>query len=215
MEKEKISTTKLTEKYIEGHPYIKETLKQGLINYSSLARQIADDLEIKKQSSFDAILVASRRYAEKIKLDGKLEEKIIKLLNGSKLEIKNKIGVVIVSQHIPFSQLTKIVDEFIEQGETFQLIQGTKTVTIIIPDNFLEKVEKNFAGTVVSSRKGLVQITIKTSPDIEIIPGVVGYLYSLFAQNGINIFETMSSWAETLIIIDEKDLPKAMEILKF
>lgn len=215
MEKKKINTTKLTEKYIEERPFLKESLKKGLINYSALARTIANDLKISNKSSFDAVLVASRRYVDKIKTDRNLEERIMHILKNGKIEIKNKIGVMVVSQHVPFSQIIKLAEELMQKEETFHLMQGSKTFTLIMPQDFLEKTEKMFRNEIISTHKNLVQIILKTSPEIENIPGVVGYLYSLFAQNGINIFEEMSSWQDTLVMIEEKDLPKAMEILKF
>ena len=46
-EKKEINITKETENYIRDHPSIKDCLKKGLINYSSLSRKIGD--EKKKQ----------------------------------------------------------------------------------------------------------------------------------------------------------------------
>jgi len=43
--------------YIEGRPSIKDCLKKGLINYSSLTRQIIKDLGI-TEDDFDATLIA-------------------------------------------------------------------------------------------------------------------------------------------------------------
>ena len=54
--------TKLTEHYISEHPSIKDALKKGLINYSKLTRQIAEDMDIELKKNFDAILIACRRY---------------------------------------------------------------------------------------------------------------------------------------------------------
>ena len=43
----------------------------------------------------------------------------------------------------------------------------------------------------------------------------MGYLYSLFGENGINIIETMSTWTDTLFVIEEKDVGRVMGILRF
>jgi len=39
-----MNITKLSEKYINEHPSIKDCVRKGLINYSSLTRQIASEL---------------------------------------------------------------------------------------------------------------------------------------------------------------------------
>ncbi len=49
-----------------------------------------------------------------------------------------------------------------------------------------------------------------------LISGVaISYLTSLFYENGVNILEFLSCWTDTLFIIDEKDLNKAINFLKF
>ena len=59
--------TKLTEGYIAEHPFVKDCLKKGLINYSSLTRQICQDLNLDPRKNFDAILIACRRFYNKVK----------------------------------------------------------------------------------------------------------------------------------------------------
>ena len=56
--------TKITENYIRTHPAIKQSIKNNIINYSKLARLISKEKNIK---NFDAILIACRRYYDKIK----------------------------------------------------------------------------------------------------------------------------------------------------
>ena len=62
-----MNTAELTEQYIESHKSIKDCLKHGIINYSSLSRKISRDLRIEKKSSKDAILIAAIRYTKKVK----------------------------------------------------------------------------------------------------------------------------------------------------
>ena len=66
--------TELTEQYLAEHPSIKDCLKNGIINYSKLSRKIAKELNIEKETSIEAILIACRRYEMKIKEEKQLEE---------------------------------------------------------------------------------------------------------------------------------------------
>ena len=94
------TTTELTEKYLSEHPSIKDCLKHGIINYSKLSRKIAKELNIEKETSIEAILIACRRYEAKLKDEKILENKIIDILKRSELEIKNRIVVAIIDKKI-------------------------------------------------------------------------------------------------------------------
>lgn len=48
---------------------------------------------------------------------------------------------------------------------------------------------------------------------LETVSGVVASVYRLFAMNDINIREEMSCWTDIMIIIDEQDIGKAMQVL--
>ncbi|PJB74401.1 MAG: hypothetical protein CO092_04565, partial [Candidatus Aenigmarchaeota archaeon CG_4_9_14_3_um_filter_37_18] len=50
--------------YIKNKPYIKESLEEGIVNLSSLARQIQKDLGLK---NFEAVKAALRRLSEGMK----------------------------------------------------------------------------------------------------------------------------------------------------
>ena len=209
-----MNAAKSAKGFIDMHPVIKECIAKGLINYSELARQVIAQQGL-KGSDFDAVLVAVRRHAEKAKLRGSNEAAILGLFRKSRLEIKDNVCSIVLDESVPFSFLTKLIGEINEKQEPCHLIQGSRTFTLVTSQEFLPKIEKLFAGKVISAKKNLVQVVLRTGKEIESTPGVAAYLYGLFAEHGINIVETMSSWTETLIVLDEKDLGRAMETLKF
>ena len=98
----KQTTAELTNKYINNHPHIKNCLKRGLINYSALARHIAKELGIEKQSSKEAILMAASRIHDKLKKELAREKDITTLLSKSEIEIKNKIIVFVIEKNIDY-----------------------------------------------------------------------------------------------------------------
>ena len=209
------NTTALTEEYIKGHPSIKDCLIKGVINYSALSRMIADDLELKKNTSKDAILIAARRLKDKIKKQQPNEDGILKLLKSGEIEAKNKIFRMIVEKGYITEDFLALEKEIRKEKGAFYAIEGTKTITIISSMRYLDKIKENFSRNIIDTKKNLVMIIINTSETIEEITGVISYLYSLFAENGINIVDTMSCWTDTILVIEEKDLSKAMELLKF
>jgi hypothetical protein len=105
--------------------------------------------------------------------------------------------------------------KIISRGEIFRLVESLSAVTIVTSEDFIDDVKKNFSGSILKENKGLVEVTLKTSKDIETIPGVMAQLYSMIAEAGINIVETMSCWTDTIFIFEEKDLAKVMDVLRF
>mgnify|MGYP001159448261 FL=1 len=210
-----VNITKLTEDYIAQHPSIKDCLKKGMINYSSLTRQICGDLNLELKKNFDAILIACRRYHRKVSKEAVLENKIIKILKGSKLEVKNKIVVVLVEKDIYYGHLIELQKEIKKKSELFHIIEGSNTITVITSYEFLSFVKRLFKNKIIKINENLAEVILKSSKDMEKTLGVIAYLSTLLAENGINIIETMSTWTDTLFVIDEKDIAKVMGLLRF
>ncbi len=210
-----MNITKLTEKYIREHPSIKDCVRKGLINYSALTRKISKELNLDLNKNFDAILIACRRYFGKVNKEAVLEERILGLLKKSKVEVKNKIIAVIVEKNIYIDHLLDLEKEVKKKADVFHIIEGSTSITIITGEEYLQKIKKLFKTKIIKENKNLVEIIVKSPSELENIPGVVGYLYSLFGENGINITETMSTWTDTLFVIEEKDIAKVMEVLRF
>lgn len=194
------STAEQTTDYIKEHPHIKSCLKKGLINYSALARLISKELNIDKKTSKEAILIAARRFQQKIKKEFGYDRDIKKLLSTSEIEVKNKINVYVVDKNVKVDAIT---------------LEGSENNTVIVSDKNKCLIEKKFKNSIIKKHTDLVLIIIKSSKDIESIPGVVAYITSLFSENGVNIVEFLSCWTDTLFVIEAKDLHKAIEFLKF
>ena len=209
------TTTELTQRYLEEHPSIKDCLKNNIINYSKLSRKIATELKIDKKTSIEAILISCRRYEAKLKNKNTLEKKILDILKNSELEIKNKIIVTVINRKNYTNTLNEIEKKTRQNEDSFYAIEGTKVFTIITSEKYLQDLKNLFNKNIKKISKNLVLITLKHPTDMETTPGVVSYLYSIFAEHGINIVETMSCWTDTIFIISEEDIPKIMKHLKF
>ena len=208
------TTTELTENYLIEHPSVKDCLKKGIINYSRLARKIGKELGIEKRSSMEAILIACRRFALKIKTEPVLEEKILTILKKSELEIKNKIAAVILNKRASFDAFPQLEAKARKTGDVFYFIEGSTVFTVIASEKYLEELQKLFRRDIVKVSKKLAMVTLKSPEDLENTPGVVSYLYSLVSEQGINIVETMSCWTDTIFIIEEKDLSALLGVLR-
>ena len=209
------STAELTAKYILEHHDIKSCLKKDLINYSSLARLIAKELKVEKKTSMEAILVAARRFSQKLEKEVQNDNKIRELLKNSELEIKNKISVFVLDKDIDVERVGSLQTVVKKEKGTFYLIEGSHTYTLIVQEKYDEKVKKLFVAHVVKENKNLALITFKTPKEIENTIGTISYLTALFSENNVNIVELLSCWTDTLFVVDAADVPKTMSFLKF
>src|SRR3989338_2397549 len=132
--------TKITEDYIKNSPFIKQALKNNLVNYSKLARLISKEKNI---GNFDAILAACRRYYYRLKKSDYLPP-VMDLLKGSKLSIRDKIIVVILEPDTFFKEILQLQKEVEDKNEIMHVIRGANAITLITTEDFLGDIERRF-----------------------------------------------------------------------
>ena len=210
-----MSITKLAEKYILEHPSVKDCLKNDIINFSSLSRKIASDMNLGRRKNFDAILIACRRFQGKLKNEEGLERKILSILKKSKIEIKNKMIAVVLEKDAYSGHLDSLEREIKKKKDIFRIIESISAITVITSEDFLQPIKRYFKNKIIVENKNLVEITIKSPEEIETTPGAYAYLCSLFGENNINVVETLSCWTDTIFLIKEEDAGKVINLMKF
>lgn len=190
----------IVEKYIDSHQCAKDSLKKGLINYSALARQIIDDLKLKKED-FDAILIGCRRYKQKTK-DDAFEAKVKSVIKNLKLTIKNKITGLTFDKNNFFD-----IKEMKNQG--YLLLSSVKD-TIFVSQDESEKIEKELKSKWIEEKDNLALLSLKNDE-----AGLaLSTIFTLFQNHKVEILSSAFSGSELDIIIDEKDLSNAIDVLR-
>jgi len=201
---QKESVAERTRAYIDAHPSIKDCISKDLINYSSLARQIMKDRGIKNE---EAVMIACRRYAVKLaKRDH--ERDILRILAGSRLEVKTKICIVTAKNDWTVLQrLETVFQKFINEKAIMQVIQGAQAITVIADEKLKSEVV-NAVGreNILKVRQDLVEITVKSPERIVETSGVFAFLASNLAENNVNVVETVSCYTDTIFIVNEADM---------
>jgi hypothetical protein len=208
---QKESVAERTRAYIDAHPSVKDCIAKDLINYSSLARMIMKDLDIKNE---EAVMIACRRYAQKLARKDH-EGEILSILADSRLEVKTKICIVTASNDWAVLQrLERLFAKLINQKALMQVIQGAQAITIIADEKLRSEVVTEVGeGNVLKVREDLVEITVKSPQRIGETSGVFSYLASNLAEQGVNIVETVSCYTDTIFIVHEKDMIPAYSLL--
>ncbi|MFH1246893.1 MAG: ACT domain-containing protein [Candidatus Micrarchaeota archaeon] len=184
--------------YVKRSPFLRETLREKLVNYSALARKIAFTvLHDKRKTS--AVKMALVRIVEKMKKsDHNLEASIFEILNQSTISIRNKVAVVITC-----SQL---------RGISYLSYAESKNVfTYVVEETELEQLKKT--KSVLRVVDNLNLIAIHSPVELEETPGVIAHLLGALASEGINVVEAISCYTDTLLLVRQPDTIQAYEIL--
>lgn len=88
-----MSTAAKVELYISKRPYIREALAEGVVNYSSLARKIKEEKEIKSEAAAKAAISRYEKVVARQKSQRKKE--MIKILENTSINIQSNVEVVL------------------------------------------------------------------------------------------------------------------------
>ena len=184
--------------YIKRRPILKASIKENIVNFSSLARKISIEL-FGNTKKVNAIKMALVRHSKKLfQIQENLEDQILNVLRKSSLTIKTKVSVLISSREIPSLKYLSYVE-------------SSGSITYIVEDNELEKIKKSKFS--LNTETTLNLIVVHSPPSIEETPGVISYLIDSLSSEGINIVEFVSCYTDTLLVIRQADTSRAQEIL--
>lgn len=196
--------------YIAARPAVHECLRRGLINHSALTRLIAKSLQTRKRT---AILAACQRYAAQQRHYQSAERRIMVLLRAMKLRVERDVAVVVVEPKGYASLLADVQQEVAAANEDMSTLVSSRSCTVILPQRFVSSLLSKAKGSVIKSSLHLAKITLELDERLERTPGVVAHIYGLLAHFGINIVEELSCWTDVVLVLQERDLPRVLELL--
>ncbi len=214
--KKSSSIANVVRDFVISHPFLRECLILGVINYSALARYLLS--ELKKygyETSLGAIKMSLIRLKEELKkIHTSLNAKIRKIIASSVIELQTDLVVISVYRNVVLPKITQVT-KIMENARFFQLTQGTITFTIIaakeVSRDVIELLGKE---NIVEYLDNQTAIIIVSPEEITKTPGVVALISSVLASNGINITQIISCYRETIIVCDRKEASKAYSILE-
>ena len=196
--------SELVRLYIKRRPFLKEIIREGIVNYSSLARKISIELygNSKKENQFvNAIKMALVRLTGKIiEKEENLEGKILNVLKRSSLTIRSKVAVVIATKEI-------------EKLKYYSYAESKGTITYIVDEKELEKLDKNHKRSILTTEINLNLVSVHSPIELEETPGVIAHILQSLASEGINVVEFVSCYTDTNFVVKQADTKIAYEIL--
>lgn len=207
-----LSIAKIVREIVDEDLTIQDSLQRKYGNYSGIARMIKKDVEkiTKNDVKNEAIITALKRLSFSYKEDSpKTHEIIAKTImnvrtNLSKLSVeKNKNNESKIRQVIMKSE-----------EEVIQISQGISAITIIYDTSmrklFLKKFRKQ---EILEDHEDLAAIILHSPTEFISTPGCAFSFYSQLAKRKINIEDTVSSYTDTVIVVELEDVGTAFSAL--
>ena len=208
----------VVENYIKSKPFLQSALAQGIINLTSLSRNIKEDIEkeLGKDVRNGAIVMALKRLSAE--LEFRATHRILKVLkNIGEITVRSSLTdyTFLVSDTI-LNKQAKLLQEINTNKDVFYTSsRGVNETNIVISNSLNELVESLFKDEKMTQKEdNLSSISVKLPEDNVRIPGIYYFIFQRLAWEGIIINEVISTTNEFTIIVDEDQIDKAFKVMK-
>ena len=204
--------------YIKTKPFLSTALSQGIINLTSLAREIQPNIEkgLRKPAKSGAIVMALKRISESLEFVS--THKILGVLkNIGDITVRSSLVdySFSISESLLFSQgkLLSKIENFKDVFYTSS--RGVAESNIIVSKNISHFVDELFQKEICNSKtENLSSITIKLPEENVTIPGIYYFIFQRLSWEGVNLNEVISTSNEFTILMDESQVNIAFGVIK-
>lgn len=208
--------TNQVENYINNKPYLLTSLSRGIINLTSLAREMQDELEIAlgKEVKIGAIVMSLKRLTEEIsfKMNLKMEDV---LKNLGEITVRSSLSefTFIVSKTIYENQVM-VLKELDNSDAFFTSSRGVSELNIVISTSYKSIVLKHFAKEKqILTQDNLASITIKLPEENTKTSGLYYFFFQKLAWEKVVVKEVISTTNEFTLIVSENDVELAFKVI--
>ena len=204
--------------YVKTKPYLSSALSQGIINLTSLARQIQPDIEksLKKPARSGAIVMALKRISDNEEFLS--THRIVSVLkNLGDITVRSALTDYCfkLTDTLLLAQ-AKFLTEIKDRNDVFYTSsRGVGESNIVVSSNISYFVEEIFKDeTCIDKLKNLSAITVKLPTENVKIPGIYYFIFQRLSWEGVNISEVISTSNEFTILMNEESVNVAFEVIK-
>ncbi len=218
MNEENITVAKAVRKVVLKHPSIIDSLVLGVGNYSQICRYIYDEVVAELgglNPTLYAMKMALKRFVEELRKSKEInEENISNVISNSQLEMINDV-ILFTFRRKFFSEIFTSVLRELGEGHFIHFTQGKRAVTVVMDRVAYNKVHRYIKSEfLIETLKDQSAVILVSPHEIIYTPGVVNYITSTLYYNGINITQIISSYVDTIIIVDKKDGVKTYSLIE-
>ena len=208
----------VVEHYIKKKPFLQSALAQGIINLTSLSREIRPEIEVQlgKEVRNGAIVMALKRLSDD--LEFRATHRIVKVLKDiGEITVRSSLTdfTFLVSETILQKQ-GKLLEEVHRNQDVFYTSsRGVNELNIVVSNSLNAVVEELFKGERLSQKaEELASITVKLPAENVSVPGIYYFIFQRLAWEGIVLYEVISTTNEFTILVDEDQVDTAFKVIK-
>lgn len=200
-----VSISHVVEDIVKHRPYLSESLAAGIINVSSLARQLQPDVEkaLQKEVNTGAIVMALNRLApylqvrEQVQLNKLLSNMGDIILRSNLCDYTFKNSPTLLDCHI------EVLKNLVKNDEIFYtMVQGVFETNLVISDMMESLITDYFKDELcLFKQRGLSSVTLKLPKGNSMQAGFYYTIMKELSWEGINLTEVISSTNEFTVVV--------------
>ncbi|MCE4600002.1 MAG: ACT domain-containing protein [Desulfurococcales archaeon] len=206
------NAAELVRERITRDPCLSDCLARGIVNISELARQIAREIRETRRVEVNpaAAKIALHRLAKKLK--GTMRSRVEEVLSKSTIIIHDSVTILTFPGHLMPKALS-VTSQVAENARFIQVTQGFKQVTLVVSSEDVDYIVSRI-GKPLERIDEQTAVVMVSPEDIITTPGVIAYITSYLAGNGVNITQIISCYVDTIIVVDSRDALKTYNLLR-
>lgn len=194
---------------------IYDCIKMGLINYTSLAIKLQEEVESQVGCPVNpnTIVVAIKRYADSFEKKDDMQNETV--LKNARLSLTDGIvDIKFSSDDFDMTDAVDLMDRFMKIDPDYEFFRSTDSFRFLTEDiSDIRKILESFSSHRNFFQDGLAKITIHI-PESEHSSDVVSYVSEILHDNGIELFNAFFGQDYIVVVLHEKDAPRAYQILR-
>jgi len=208
------SISRIVQELIDKDISIQHALEKGYGNYSAIARMLKPMVEeiLGKKVKLESVITAVKRARVTYKPAYHLD--VTSVIADSTINLRTDVAKISIEKtKRNMDTVRKMLTGF-SQDEYVQIVEGMRTLTLIFDQKLIERIKSNFSlENVLGEKNNLVAIIITSPQKIVETPGCITSFYNALSRLHINIEETLSCSTETIMVLQLKDVGKALAAL--
>jgi len=212
----KSNIAEIVREEIESTPFMRDAIRNGIINYSALARRLLPIVKSKtERASEEAVIIAIRRYSEGQKQEP-ISETLRKVFADSTLSLKGDVvDVSLARAPKVFSAIDDLAREIKwDEGEIMFLTQGTIELGVVTDRKYLARLQEKLGKSDIQFiEKDMAVLSMKSPILGAHTPGLYYFLFGKLAEKGINVYDFVSTPLVASLTLKKEDAAAAYAIL--
>ncbi len=206
------------EHYIKRKPFLQSALAQGIINLTSLARQVQPEIEdqLGKKIRSGAVVMALKRLSDN--LEFRATHRIVRVLKDiGEITVRSSLTdyTFLVSDTILQNQMRLLEEVHQRQDVFYTSSRGVNELNIVVSSSLNDVVEDYFKEERLTQKaENLASITVKLPAENVSVPGIYYFIFQRLAWEGIVLYEVISTTNEFTILVDDDQVDTAFTVIK-